>query len=315
MGEGTAKAVCDARAAGTKFSSLFEFTEGIEPKFINKRVLESLTKAGALDCLGASRGRMFAAIDQAISFGQKKHQATAVGQGGLFLGRPNVPAQEAHMELPQAEDWTEEQQLAGEFSVLGFYISGHPLDKFAGRMKELNATDVAAIETKKNNDDIVVGGIIVQARPMRSKRGARWAILTLQDRTGVIEALAFPEAFGKLESVLKANTPLLVKGRVQIEDVGTRLVVTDARALESLANRGPSVLRVRVDMERLDTSSVERLHRLFASRPGRCRVTFDLVKPDGSAATMEAGNAVLPDKELLDGVREICGTDSVAVVQ
>ena len=90
-------------------------------------------------------------------------------------------------------------------------------------MKELNATELASIESKKNNDDIVVGGIIVQARPMRSKRGARWTILILQDRTGVIEALVFPEAFQKLEGILKTNTPLLVKGRVAIEDVGTRL--------------------------------------------------------------------------------------------
>jgi DNA polymerase III subunit alpha len=315
VGENTAKAICDARAAGTKFESLFGFAEAIEPKFINKRVLESLTKAGAMDCLGASRGRIYAAIDQAISMSQKKHQAASVGQGGLFLGRPNAPAAERHVELPQAEDWTEEQQLAGEFSVLGFYISGHPLDKYAGRMKELSATELAAIEQKKNNDDIVVGGIIVQMRPMRSRRGARWAILTLQDRTGVIEALVFPEAFGKLEGILKTNTPLLVKGRVAVEDVGTRLVVSDARALEALVSRAPATLRVRVEMDRFDSGAVDRLHKLFASKPGRCRVSFDLVKNDGSAATIDADSPVLADKELLDGVRQICGAASIAEAQ
>ncbi len=225
------------------------------------------------------------------------------------------PAHETRVELPYAEDWTEEQQLAGEYAVLGFYISGHPLDKYAGRMKELNATELASIESKKNNDDIVVGGIIVQTRPMRSKRGARWAILTLQDRTGVIEALVFPEAFQKLESVLKTATPLLVKGRVAIEDVGTRLMVSDARALEALTSRPPAVLRVRVPLQRFDRGSVDRLHKLFIAKPGRCRVSFDLISSDGSAATLDAENPVLADKELLDGVREICGTDSVAVIQ
>ncbi len=315
VGENTAKAICEARATGTRFDSLFGFCESIEPKFINKRVLESLTKAGALDCLGTSRGRLFAAIDQAISMGAKKHDAARVGQGGLFLGRPNAPAHEAHVELPDAEDWSEEQQLAGEFSVLGFYISGHPLDKFAGRMKELNATELASIESKKNNDDIVVGGIIVQARPMRSKRGARWTILILQDRTGVIEALVFPEAFQKLEGILKTNTPLLVKGRVAIEDVGTRLVVSDARALEALTSRSAAMLRVRVSLDRFDRGSVDRLHNLFTAKPGRCRVSFDFVSSDGSSATLDASDPVLADKELLDGVREICGTDSVMVVQ
>jgi DNA polymerase-3 subunit alpha len=150
---------------------------------------------------------------------------------------------------------------------------------------------------------------------MRSKRGARWAILTLQDRTGVIEALVFPEAFQKLETILKTNTPLLVKGRVAVEDVGTRLVVSDARSLEALAGRAPTVMRVRVEVDRFDRGAVDRLHKLLATKPGRCRVSFDMVKADGSSASFEAPSAVLADKELLEGVRAICGNDSVALVQ
>ena len=240
-----------------------------------------------------------------------------MGQGGLFLAGPNASHSEPwqETELPDADDWSEEQQLAGEYSVLGFYISGHPLDKFAGRLKDLNAAELATMESRKNNEDIVVAGIIVQIRPMRSRRGARWAILTLQDRTGVIEALVFPEAFGKLEAILKSNTPLLVKGRVAVEDVGTRLIVADARLLDQLADRPPSLLRVRMDLSTVNTGAIDQLQKLFSSRPGRCRVAFELVKGDGTAATLEAGSAVLADRELVERVREICGTDSVALVQ
>ncbi|MGA7852917.1 MAG: OB-fold nucleic acid binding domain-containing protein, partial [Candidatus Acidiferrales bacterium] len=318
VGENTAKAICETRTTAGRFHSLFAFCESIEPKFLNKRVLESLVKAGALDCVGGgSRGRLFAAIDQAISRGQKKHQEKTVGQGGLFFGRSAEPQQQPwqEAELPEADDWSEEQRLAGEYSVLGFYISGHPLDKYAGRLKDLNAAELASMEGRKNNEDLVVAGIIVQIRPMRSRRGARWAILTLQDRTGVIEALAFPESFAKLEPILKANTPLLVKGRVAVEDVGTRLIISDARLLDQVADRAPSQLRVRVDLSTVDTGALDRLQQLFSSRPGRCRVTFDLVKNDGTEATLEAGSAVLADRELVERVREICGTDSVALVQ
>ena len=318
VGENTAKAICETRATASNFRSLFGFCEAIEPRFLNKRVLESLVRAGALDCVGGgSRGRLFAAIDQGISRGQKKHQEKTVGQGGLFLSRPSETQQHQwhEAELPEAEDWSEEQQLAGEYSVLGFYISGHPLDKYAGRLKDLNAAELATMESRRNNEDLVVAGIIVQIRPMRSRRGARWAILTLQDRTGVIEALVFPEAFAKLEPILKANTPLLVKGRVAVEDVGTRLMVADARLLDQVADRPPSQLRVRVDLSTVDTGALDRLQKLFSSRPGRCRVTFDLVKDDGTEATLEAGSAVLADRELVERVREICGTDSVALVQ
>jgi DNA polymerase-3 subunit alpha len=318
VGENTAKAICETRATAGNFRSLFGFCEAIEPRFLNKRVLESLVRAGALDCVGGgSRGRLFAAIDQAISRGQKKHQEKTVGQGGLFLSRSSETQQHSwhEAELPEAEDWSEEQQLAGEYSVLGFYISGHPLDKYAGRLKDLNAAELATMESRRNNEDLVVAGIIVQIRPMRSRRGARWAIITLQDRTGVIEALVFPEAFAKLEPILKANTPLLVKGRVAVEDVGTRLIVADARLLDQVADRPPSQLRVRVDLSTVDTGALDRLQKLFSSRPGRCRVTFDLVKDDGTEATLEAGSAVLADRELVERVREICGNDSVALVQ
>jgi len=251
--------------------------------------------------------------------GQKNSQAKAVGQGGLFLAGSSSAHSQAvtwhESSLPEAEDWTEEQLLTGEYSTLGFYISGHPMDKYAGRLKDLNAIELSTMEARRNGEEIVVAGIIVQSRPMRSRRGARWAILTLQDRTGVIEALVFPGAFQKLETILKANTPLLAKGRVAVEDVGTRLIVSDARLLDQLTDRAPSLLRVRVDLGSVDAGALDRLQELFTKRPGRCRVAFELVKSDGTEATLEAGSAVMADRDLLEQVRAICGTDSVAVVQ
>jgi DNA polymerase-3 subunit alpha len=317
VGENTAEAICSARSTGINFTDLFGFCEAIEPRFLNKRVLESLIKGGALDSLGTSRAGMFAGIDQALSRAQKKHQEKTVGQGGLFLSKTNSVNFES-MERPQLADvdeWSEEQKLAGEYSTLGFYISGHPLDKYTGRLKDLTAVDLSTIEGRRNGEEIVVAGIIVHTRPMRSRRGARWAILTLQDRTGVIDALIFPEAFQKLEPILKAATPLLVKGRVAVEDVGTRLIMSDARVLDQVTDRPPSLLRVRVGLHALDTGALDRLHELFSSRPGRCRVAFELVNEDGTEATLDAGSGVRADSELVERVREICGSDSVAVVQ
>src|SRR6202044_2673338 len=199
----------------------------------------------------------------------------AVGQGGLFLVNPGIShagnGSSPEAELPPAEDWTEEQQLAGEYAVLGFYISGHPLDKYAGRLKDLKAVDLSTIESRRNGEEIVVAGIIVQLRAMRSRRGARWAILTLQDRTGVVEALVFPEAFQRIEPILKSATPLLVKGRVAVEDVGTRVIVSDARPLDQVIDRPPSMLRIRISLDDSGAGVVDRLHELFSSRPGRCR--------------------------------------------
>ncbi|MGH9714129.1 MAG: DNA polymerase III subunit alpha [Candidatus Acidiferrales bacterium] len=315
VGENTVKGILEARESLGRFSNIFEFCESVDSRLLNKRVLESLVRSGAMDGLGAHRAQMMAVIDRAMDRGQKLQRARESGQHGLFGGGASASAPPQPDVLPEVEEWAEHELLAAEYSTLGFYISGHPLDKYAGRLKDLSAVELSTIEGRRNGEDIVVAGIIVQTRPMRSRRGARWAILTLQDRTGVIDALVFPEAFQKLETLLKAATPLLVKGRVAVEDVGTRLIVSDARVLDQVTDRPPSLLRVRVDLNRLDAGALDRLQDLFSRRPGRCRVAFELVKDDGTEATLEAGSAVQADLDLVQQVREICGTDSVAVVQ
>ncbi len=315
VGENTVKGILAARETLGRFTSFYEFVESVEARQLNKRVLESLIRAGAMDGLSAHRAQMIAVTDRAVERAQKLQRARDSGQHGLFGGSSLQAEALAPEILPEVEEWPEHEILAAEYATLGFYISGHPLDKYAGRLKDLNATELSSMEGKRNNEDIVVAGIIVQARPMRSRRGARWAILTLQDRTGVIEALVFPEAFQKLEPILNAATPLLVKGRVAVEDVGTRVIVSDARLLDQVADRPPSLLRVRLDLSAVNNGALNELHDLFSSRPGRCRVAFELVKEDGTEATLEASSAVRADKELVERVREICGSDSVAVVQ
>ncbi|HEV2490980.1 MAG TPA: DNA polymerase III subunit alpha [Candidatus Acidoferrales bacterium] len=312
VGENTAKAICEARAKRGNFLNIYGFCAAIEPRFINRRVLESLIKAGALDCFHASRARMWAAIEGALSHGQRLEHQRSVGQHGLFrAGASAIPAEEAQNILPEAEDWSEDQQLAGEHSVLGFYVSGHPMDRHAGRLKELGAVELGSIEGRRNGEELTIAGIVVQTRPMRSRRGARWAICNLQDRTGVVEMLVFPEAFQKYENLLKGARPLVVKGRVNVEEVGTRFVAAEIRLLDELPDHAPNLMRVRVDLRGMDTGTLDRLQALFSERPGRCRVAFDLISGDGTIATLEAAKGIEPAPELVDRVREICGNDAV----
>ena len=318
VGENTVKGILAARETLGRFTSFFQFCESVDARLLNKRVLESLVRAGALDGLGAHRAQMIAVIDRAIERAQRFQRTRESGQHGLFRG-PAVDAAPPPEDLPDVDEWAEHDLLAAEYSTLGFFISGHPLDKYAPRLAGLKAIDLATLESRRHGDEVVVAGIIVQARPMRSRRGARWTILTLQDRTGVSDALVFPEAFQKLEPILRAATPLLVKGRVAVEDVGTRVIVSDARPLEQVrgpaGNGSPTVLRVRVNRSAIDTGVIDRLHELFASHPGKCRIAFELVQDDGTEATIDAGRAVEADPDLVRRVREICGNDAVAVVQ
>ena len=317
VGENTVKGILAARESLGKFTDFFQFCESVDARLINKRVLESLARAGALDGLGAHRAQMIASIDRAVERAQKIQRTRESGQHGLFGGE-RAAAHTPHPEvLPDVAEWAEHELLSAEYSTLGFYISGHPLDKYAGRLLDLKAVELATLEGRRNGEEVTVAGIIVQCRPMRSRRGARWAILTLQDRTGVSEALAFPDAFQKLEGILKGATPLLVRGRIAVEDVGTRVIVSDARLLDQVREQpsAPNLLRVRVNHSAMDAGIIDRLQELFASRPGRCRIAFELVHEDGTEATIDAGSAVRADPDFLDRVREICGANSVAVMR
>src|SRR5436190_13702245 len=121
--------------------------------------------------------------------------------------------------------------------MLVFYVSGYPLAKYASRMMDLKTVSLDQVEDQRNGREISVAALIVGARPMRSKKGARWAIFTIQDMTGVQELLAFPESFSKHEQTLKPGTPLLLKVRVQIEEAGTRLSLQEARRIQDITER------------------------------------------------------------------------------
>src|SRR5579863_5715061 len=310
VGENTVKGILDARTELGHFDSIYQFCDHIDPRLLNKRVMESLIKSGAMDSLGARRSQMYAVIDRAMEKAQRRQREKTSGQHGLFGGASAAP-EPADEPLPDLEEWPEHETLASEFATVGFYISGHPLSKFASRLAELGSIDLAAVEGRRNGEEITVAGIVVAMRSMRSRKGERWGILTLQDMTGVLEVLAFPESFARLEAVFKSNAPLLLKGRVNVEEAGTRLAVMDARKLEEIGQRPPSVMRVRVNLETVDAGVLDELKELFANRPGSCSVAFDLVSPEGAVATLRADQRVRADQELVREVCRLCGDDAV----
>jgi DNA polymerase-3 subunit alpha len=311
VGENTAKAIRESRLGQGEFKSLYEFCERIESRFLNKRVFESLIKSGAIDSLGPREG-MLASVDDAINAIQRAARARESGQHGLFFGGAAAAEPKVHFELRDAAPWSEEERLTSEYAMLGFYVSGHPLEKYASRLKDLGALSLDELEGQRNGKEITVAALIVGTRPMRSKKGARWAIYTIQDMTGVQELLAFPESFARLENILKPGAPLLMKARVQIEEAGTRLSLQEARRLEDVAERtGPSEFRLRLDMSVLNDETLTQLEQLFASTPGPTAIVFELVSPDGSMASLQSQKRIRVKPELEEAVRRICGQQAI----
>jgi DNA polymerase-3 subunit alpha len=271
-----------------------------------------------MDGLGAHRAQLIAVLDSAMERSQRMQHAESIGQHGLFGGKTAQPSPAPTM--PEVEAWPEHELLANEFATVGFYISGHPLDKFAGRLGEMGVTDLVSLEERGDNSDVILAGIIVQARVARSRKGAKWGSYTLQDRTGLAELLVFSETFTRLESLFAQNIPLMIKGRITLEEregpeTGRtlRVRVEDARPLEKMVQTAAGTLRIRIHLGALGNSDLDRLRDIFLRQPGRSRVVFDLIEPGGDAATVEASSAVKADETLLVAVREIFGDQAVVV--
>jgi DNA polymerase III subunit alpha len=313
VGENTAKAIRESRLSAGEFKSLYDFCERIETRFLNKRVFESLIKSGAVDSLGG-REQMLASVDDAINALQRAARSKESGQHGLLFGGGSSEPK-VHFELRDAPSWSEEERLASEYAMLGFYVSGHPLEKYSSLLKDMNVLSLEQVEGQRNGKELMVAGLIVGTRPMRSRKGARWAIFTLQDMTGVQELLTFPESFARLENILKPGTPLLLKVKVQIEEAGTRLSLQEARRLQDLAQRAPaSEFRVRLDLQTLSEDAMARLEALFAKAPGPSVVIFELRSPDGTLAMLQSQQRVRVQPELVEAVRQICGQQAIQMV-
>ena len=312
VGENTAKAIRESRLSAGEFTSLYDLCERIEARFLNKRVFESLIKSGALDSLGP-RESMLASVDDALAAVQRASRIRESGQHGLFGGSSAVPASIA-FELHPAESWSEAERLASEYAMLGFYVSGHPLAKYSARLQELKCVSLDQIEGQRNGKEITVAVLIVGTRPMRSKKGARWAIFTIQDMTGVQELLAFPESFARHEQALKAGTPLLLKVRVQVEEAGTRLSLQEAARLGDLAERPASSLRIRMKLDELNDELLERLEEILTSYRGSSPVSLDLSNPNGAMATLQVEQRVRACPELIAAIRESFGEQSIDMV-
>jgi DNA polymerase III subunit alpha len=313
VGENTAKAIRESRLRAGEFKSLYDFCERIETRFLNKRVFESLIKSGAVDSFGG-REQMLASVDEALAALQRAARTRESGQHGLFSRGAGFEPK-VHFALREAPPWSEEERLASEYAMLGFYVSGHPLEKYTSLLQEMSVLGLEQVEGQRNGKELMVAGLIVGARLMRSRKGARWAIFTLQDMTGVQELLTFPESFARLENVLKAGIPLLLKVKVQIEEAGTRLSLQEARRLQDIAQRSAaSEFRVRLDLQILSEEIIERLEALFAKAPGPSMVIFELRSPDGTVAMLQSQQRIRVQPELVETIREICGQQAIQMV-
>ncbi len=319
VGHNAIESIVAGRKELGRYSSIYEFCEKVELRLLNKRVLESLIKSGAMDGLGR-RAQLMAVLDRAIEGAQKTQRDAESGQHGLFGVFQEEEISAIHNKLPDTPDWDEHTRLASEKEILGFFISGHPLEKYRDKLDDLRALsteEIAALPKSTGKDEnITTAGIITNLRVLKSKRGDFYAQGALEDMAGTVEMLVFPEAYRKLQDKVKLEVPVLIRGGVRIEEgANPKLTVNEILPLEDAKVPLPNSLRIRVPLETANESTVDALHSLCAQQKGAAKVLFDVERQGDFMVVMEAeGYNVLPDRNFIARVEELCGRGAVRVI-
>jgi DNA polymerase-3 subunit alpha len=216
-------------------------------------------------------------------------------------------------------EWDEHTRLAAEKEVLGFFITGHPLEKYKAKLDEFGALDTAAIAAMQHStgkDEIYAGGIITGLRILKSKRGDLYGQGLLEDMAGSVDVLVFPDAYKRLQEKLRFELPVLVRGAVRVEEnANPKLMLSELTPLEEAQVKLPKSIRIRIALDTANESSIEALHQLFSERRGETKVLFDVERAGDFMVVMEPdGYNVQPDRAFRSRVEELFGRGAVRIV-
>jgi DNA polymerase-3 subunit alpha len=311
LGQSAVEAISKARQEVGRFRSLHQFCEKVDLGAINRRMIESLIRAGAMDSLEGTRSQKFAAVESAMEAGQRAWRDRESGQAGLF---GEAMAGEAHAApLPSVPDWTDKEKLGGEKEMLGFWVTGHPLDRYVDKVAELATHDSGNLEGLNKGAEVALCGVLTGITRKRNREGKPWAAMTLEDRNGSVEALVFAASFERLAPLVVEDQAVMVRGLALPEESGPpKISVQEIVALDNARVDLPTVISIRVWLGRNGSvDKAQALEELFRRKPGETQVRLRLEAPRDFSVLLDVPAKVRPDREFRKAVEEICGAEAI----
>jgi DNA polymerase-3 subunit alpha len=349
VGEGAIAAILQVRAREGRIASLYRLCEDADLRIVNKRVLESLIKGGAMDGLAPAdpggcadgarvRPRLLSAVEGAVDYGNRHQRDRDKGQTQLFGGTDDSGTSLGDSQLPEAAPWTHPQQLASEKESLGLYLSGHPIDRHrddllaygARSLEDLLGTpdeppapddeEAAASGGRpagRVSEDVSIGGIVASIRPLKTRKGDRMAAFMLDDPHGTVEVVVFPEAFSKSAALLQTDALVLVKGRFERDEESTRLLAAEILPIEAVREQLTREVIVRLASPGCDRRTFEAVLEVLGRHKGDRRVAFLVQtaaeRPLLARIDVSGQLRVRPSEALVADLERICGAGAVTL--
>lgn len=270
VGEGAVEAICEERQANGPYASLLNFCERVDLRKVNKRVVESLIACGAFDATGGRRSQMMAVLEEALEYGQKVQKERCDPQMSLFDDGPDCSLSVTPPTLPLIEEWDERDRLTREKEALGFYISGHPLAPHQAVITKFSTTSTGAVAEVPDGRNVRMGGMVTGRKLIRTKKEELMAFMQLEDMEGIIEVVIFPSVYADCQHLLTEDRPVMVQGKVQQEEKGTKLLADKLIAMEEAESLWTAEVHFDIDTTRTDPELLARLRDLVRRYPGDC---------------------------------------------
>ncbi|SDF58511.1 DNA polymerase III subunit alpha [Sporolituus thermophilus] len=305
VGDAAIANIIAARDSGGKFTSLVDFCTRVDMRTVNKRVIESLIKCGAFDSLGWRRSQLLAILDQAVEAAASRQRDLASGQMGLFSDETVNSADD--IVPPPLEELPQEQLLAMEKEMTGFYVTGHPLDKYRDQLN--NYTKIDELMRYADGQSASIAGLIAGAKRITTKGGEMMCFATVEDFTNQVEVVIFPRVFEKYGKLLYPDAPVIVTGRIAHNEEGVKVLAEVIAALDT----APREVRIKI-LKRQETGrTLELLKEVFRKHPGSTTVYLHLVDSRRVIRT-ERQFWIEPSRAAIEAIESLLGKGSVMVV-
>ncbi len=314
LGEGPVQSIIEARRSGGPFKNLFDFCARVDLKRVNKRALEALIRAGALDHIGPSRARMMSSINEAVQRADQQSRNESAGMIDLFGSMvPEAGDEDVYSASRGVPEWSDKERLRQEKETLGLYLTGHPFDEYEKEIRRFVRNSIS--DLKPNRSPQLVAGLVVNVRTMKNKKGTTIAFVTLDDRTARIEVTLFSEAYMQNRDKLQSDAILVVEGEVSVDEFSGSLKMR-AKTLEDITTARLRYVRELVIKLEQGDFAPDFVRKLSATlQPFRSQGCPVLVEYNGTSARSQLrlgeGWRVQPSDELLQTLQSMLGKERV----
>ncbi len=283
VGDAAIEVILKEREERGRFRSLQDFCERVDPRKVNRRVIESLIKCGAFDFSKAYRSQMLSVLDELLDRSQRSQKRA----DSLQLNMWEIPRSKEGISYPEIEEFPPSQLILFEKETIGFYVTRHPLSTYQEEIKKISAEDTSTLARLQNGQEVKLCGLVSSIKEIHTRKGERMAFLTLEDMRGVVEVILFPEVFKSATSYLKGGEPVVVRGTVDLTEERIKLKALEVRPLTEVTALGSTSVHAKVPYTSLSLERLTRLREFILDHRGPCPFFLHVVNGEGEETVIE----------------------------